>query len=224
MQPNNIWQVFTKGSGMRTENKLFLITGHSRTGTTYMSYLFSMLGYDVGHEKMGEHGISSWMMAACVNPTWGEQVIRNQFNFKYIIHNIRNPVDTISSIIAEDSHHDRCRARRFRERFIIIDGNPVEAAVRSYLGWHKLIMSIKPDLVVKVEDAKHIIPKWLVNEAKLPVKEENKDLDSNINNRDKHEVSVNEIVEHTNNEILDKLLEFCSKYYKDVEEKLNAVY
>jgi rhodanese-related sulfurtransferase len=40
-----------------------LIAGHPRTGTGYAAALCRQLGVDVGHEKLGASGISSWMFA-----------------------------------------------------------------------------------------------------------------------------------------------------------------
>jgi hypothetical protein len=46
------------------ESLPFLITGVPRSGTGYMAKLMQALGYDVGHEIIRPHGISSWLWAA----------------------------------------------------------------------------------------------------------------------------------------------------------------
>lgn len=44
------------------EKRKFLILGHPRSGTGFMSILLQRYGYRVGHEWMMEDGISSWML------------------------------------------------------------------------------------------------------------------------------------------------------------------
>lgn len=66
-----------------------LVTGCGRSGTTYTSKLFQAAGYDVHHEdEKGSFGTVSWFL-----------VLPKDRNRKYgvVLHQIRNPIDTISS-------------------------------------------------------------------------------------------------------------------------------
>lgn len=79
-------------------SKKLLITGCGRSGTRYISTLLNNLGLDIPHEvKMGKHGISSWLMAV-PNPSypWGPQFERS--NFTHIVHQVREPLKTITSL------------------------------------------------------------------------------------------------------------------------------
>lgn len=75
------------------------ITGCGRSGTTFTSELFSRLGYKVGHERFLLHGISSWMLSSNQKKVpWGPS--RHDFSKLYlpIVHQVRNPISTISSM------------------------------------------------------------------------------------------------------------------------------
>jgi hypothetical protein len=54
----------------------FIIVGCCRSGTGYMSALFTACGYDVGHERLGKHGISSWCWAVTDTTTPGSGLPR----------------------------------------------------------------------------------------------------------------------------------------------------
>jgi hypothetical protein len=74
-----------------------LITGCGRSGTSYISNLLTSLGLDIGHETMGKDGIASWLLAVNTDLVpWGPPP--KLFTFKTVIHQIRNPLDTISSL------------------------------------------------------------------------------------------------------------------------------
>lgn len=79
-------------------NKKMLITGCGRSGTRYISTLLKNMGIDVPHEvKMGKHGISSWLMAVPnVSYPWGPQC--NKKAFTHIVHQVRDPLKTITSL------------------------------------------------------------------------------------------------------------------------------
>ena len=83
----------------------FLVAGHPRTGTGYMSSLFRSAGIEVGHEWIGNSGISCWMFATpdgnyADGPRKDiKNKSRKDFEFKYIIHNVKNPFTSMSSIV-----------------------------------------------------------------------------------------------------------------------------
>lgn len=66
-----------------------LITGCGRSGTNFTSDLLNKLDIDVKHEKLGTQGIVSWLEAPKIN----------KYNdYDLILHQIRNPLDCISSM------------------------------------------------------------------------------------------------------------------------------
>lgn len=78
------------------EEFLVLITGCGRSGTKYMATLMQRSGLDLQHEEPGRNGSIAWPMAvdAFYSP-WGECF--KQHKFKHVFHQVRNPLDTISS-------------------------------------------------------------------------------------------------------------------------------
>ena len=148
-----------------------LAIGHPRCGSGYVSELLKSCGLDVGHERMGQHGISSWMFAVedDENP-WARDPLaltRKHKHFGHIIHFVRNPRTAIPSIIRENRHAEKSYA--FRRKHIMstfgVDldaaGSDVERAILSYLYWNKLIEGQRVDLTVRVEDAEESALRFL---------------------------------------------------------------
>lgn len=82
-------------------NKI-LIIGLPRNGSTFISQAFRLNGIDVGHESIGKDGISSWVLASksdieYLGPTYN-QVLKKYDNQVNLFHQIREPIQTISSI------------------------------------------------------------------------------------------------------------------------------
>ena len=81
---------------LRTEGKC-LITGCGRSGTKYAATLLSAAGLRIGHETMDRDGIASWLLAALpAAPGWGPS--GEDFHFRTILHQVRNPLAAISSM------------------------------------------------------------------------------------------------------------------------------
>jgi GR25 family glycosyltransferase involved in LPS biosynthesis len=144
-----------------------LAVGHPRCGSGYMSELFKACGLDVGHEKMGKHGISSWMFAVeddeypwALNPL---ARTRKNKHFGHVVQFVRDPRQAIPSIIRENRHAEKSYA--FRRKHILsafgVDldaaGCEVERAMMSYLYWNKLVEAQAIDLTVRVEDAEECV-------------------------------------------------------------------
>lgn len=70
-----------------------LVTGCGRSGTLYISKVFQVLGYDVQHERWGEHGISSWYL---LFPEQSNVILSHYSNF-FVYHITRHPLNVISS-------------------------------------------------------------------------------------------------------------------------------
>ena len=84
------------------KNKQFVIIGCPRSATGYASKFFQHNGLQVGHEILGKHGISSW----CIVPGGDHKLFGPSFNEviqkcpeNKIYHQVRNPVDTINSLM-----------------------------------------------------------------------------------------------------------------------------
>ncbi|NEO35141.1 MAG: hypothetical protein F6J90_01995 [Moorea sp. SIOASIH] len=138
------------------KEKLFLITGHPRCGSGFMSNLFRQLGFDIGHEKLGQDGVSSWLMAVKdLNAPWGDNSSSYYVKFNYLILYVRNPQDALPSILLENEVE---RSLNFRRNYILrqLDfdinqfSHPLDKAIAYFLGLNKIIELQKPDQVVKV--------------------------------------------------------------------------
>ncbi|HKU53767.1 MAG TPA: hypothetical protein VJP60_00260, partial [Rhizomicrobium sp.] len=80
----------------------FLIVGHPRCGTTSASGICLQLGLDVQDEKVGEDGISSWMMAVedRSNPFGNDQLSRSRHHLSWdqmilVVRDIRTAVPSV---------------------------------------------------------------------------------------------------------------------------------
>jgi hypothetical protein len=133
-------------------NREFLIIGHPRSGTKYMSDLFIANGFDVQHETIGQHGTSNWQFAVRAEkyPFDVDGIRRQDVEFKTVIHVMRHPLHAINSIAFTEWGSDN-----FRASFIPLCGNQFERAIMSYYGWNMLIQSQQPDKTIALENAKN---------------------------------------------------------------------
>jgi hypothetical protein len=148
-----------------------LVIGHPRCGSGYLSQLLGALGLDVGHEKMGKSGISSWMFAVVdISPyALDKYALSRKFShFQFTIHHVRNPRDAIPSIMRENLHSSESYA--FRRKHILqrfgmnLDDatSEIEKAILSYVYWNKIVEESKVDLVVRVEDEEEALKAFLI--------------------------------------------------------------
>ncbi|MEJ2171778.1 MAG: hypothetical protein P8X59_03260 [Woeseiaceae bacterium] len=82
----------------------FLITGCGRSGTSYMAKVLQAYGIGAGNERIGAEGVVGWQFAfdTSVRYVKGRHVkiwlIRpDQYSFRRIFHQVREPVKVISS-------------------------------------------------------------------------------------------------------------------------------
>lgn len=142
---------------------MLLITGHQRSGTGYMAALCRSMGLDVGHERPGEDGISSFQYAVDTDTVPFHSVDQNRgrkwYEFDDIIHVVRHPLHVIASTAFTDMNG----AIEWQARFIPVTAPPehrIRQAVQTWLGWNELIEK-QADIRVRVEDAEEELPKIL---------------------------------------------------------------
>ena len=111
------------------DKRKFLVLGHPRSGTGFMANLLSKYGYEIGHEEMGKDGISSWMFTVDDYQVYVDNSLnRENFNFDYIIMNLRHPIDIISSTYYTENTSKK--SLEYRKKHINLEGlNQVEMAV-----------------------------------------------------------------------------------------------
>lgn len=137
---------------MEKENKKILGMGHPRTGTGYTANLIKRLGLDVGHEVMFKDGIVAWQLATnetdlpfmnrCKN------VYFDSFNWETKIYNLRNPLNSIVSIVFTET-----KTLEFRNMIgkIEMEKNRVSMAIQSILCFDEIITEKKPDIIFRIE-------------------------------------------------------------------------
>jgi len=135
--------------------------GHPRCGSGYTASLLEALGLEVGHEKLLGNGIVSWMFAVDRDAPWAlnDGARSRRFkHFKNIVRFVRNPVDSVPSIIRDDLRSSE--SKEFRRDCILealgidVDSYPtaLERAVASLVYWDDLVSEMNPKLTFRVED------------------------------------------------------------------------
>ena len=152
-------------------HRQFLVTGHPRTGTGYAASLLSQLGFDVGHEKAGVDGLSSWMFAADARRyPYAQDTIaasRRTLHWDTLLHIVRDPVTAVPSIMrdniwAQPSYQFR-RDHIAEQTGIELDTLPnnLEKAIMSLVSWNQMVLEMKPDCWFRLEEAHGALPRFL---------------------------------------------------------------
>lgn len=142
---------------------MLLITGHQRSGTGYMAALCQAMGLDVGHERVGKDGCSSFQFAVDTKTVCFHSAEQNKgrahYRFDRIIHVVRHPLHVIASTAFTDMNG----AIEWQAKFVPVTapaGHGIRRAVQTYLGWNELIEEQTAEMV-RVEDAENVLPELL---------------------------------------------------------------
>lgn len=141
---------------------MILITGHQRSGTGYMAMLCQAMGLDVGHERVGRDGVSSFMFAVdtptvCFHSREQNRG-RKHYKFDRIIHVVRHPLNVIASTAMTDKNQ-MDKALRWQSKFVPVntDEGRIRQAIQTYIGWNALVEEQTDDRI-RVEDADIELP------------------------------------------------------------------
>lgn len=144
----------------KDREKLILGIGHPRTGTGYTAKLLQSWGLDVLHEKMGKHGTVDWTLSPADKSLW-QPIKFDDFEWKHIIYCVRNPRDTIASLVyTEDIKPDSFNFR-VQKTFMRTKDSKLFNAISSILAWDKLITAIEPDFIFRIEDESNNLFEYL---------------------------------------------------------------
>ncbi len=148
-----------------------LAVGHPRCGSRYMSELLTACGLDVGHERIGEHGISSWRFAveddresSALDPLSSS---RKNTHFGNVVQFVRDPRTAIPSIVRENQRSEKSYAFRRKHIRGVFDvdldaaRSEVEKAVLSYVYWNKIIERQQVNLRVRIEEGEAALHDFL---------------------------------------------------------------
>lgn len=204
------------------KNTKFLIIGHPRCGTGYMSKLFKLNGFDVGHEIVGDNGVSDWQYAIendkCFSWTNG---CRNDYTFDVIIHNVRDPFTALNSIIFTENYHFSKKplakvSEDFRKKHIgFIENNEYDDAASSFLGWNKIIEDQNIKNVARIEHAFEDLKDLNYLKEDLPNKKVNSRKHRTLNKDEWNKISP---------ENIEKLEKFCEHYgYDSIKERISNI-
>lgn len=183
-----------------------LVTGHPRSGTTYMAKLLQAHGLKVGHEHMRSDGISSWMMAIDTpeKAPFGDGSRLRDYEFDTIIHVVRDPLKVLASSIQTESK----ASLEYRKAFASVpeDYNVYEEAVHILLAWDEAIRKLSPTHTVRVEDADTSLPQLLDIKADGPLPR------ANVNSREHSELTWHELKQHLRHDLAERMESYSRQY------------
>lgn len=206
-----------KGSKLK-----FLILGHPRTGTGFMSKLFQHNGWDVGHEIIGKDGTANWVYAIKDDRCFEWVLLnRNDLDWEIVIHNVRDPYAAITSVFLTETAKNSpdspevAESEAFRKKYLDIPNTGIiNKVAASFIGWNKIIADQNPEFTVRVE------------RAFADLKESGflkKDLKNKKVNARHHAVVSKEEWGKLDKDLLNKLDDFCAKYgYLSLSERLKS--
>lgn len=219
-------QIRAQNHFKRVEYKDFLCIGHPRCGISSISYYLTQMGYNVGHENMGENGVSSWILAVeDENYPWGNIKEKFRYYFKNVIHVVRNPYDAIPSIILENKYSPGNKSYKFIKKHIKkilninlpdVDFNNLslldetELALKTIIYWNKICELCKPETICKVEDISSL-QKFNTKNISIDTtkKNSNKKYDGKVYEKP---TITNDIYEKLDANLKQELQNFCKKY------------
>lgn len=135
------------------KKRKIIVVGCGRSGTLYMSKVFEILGLDVGHEKLGKDGISSWYHSFGNRQ---KKLIQAQMknDERIVIHLLRDPIDVVNSMVLVSKDTSRRGLAYFRDLCpeIAKDYEDFELAMAYWIHWNKMIeqRSCKVNLRINV--------------------------------------------------------------------------
>lgn len=127
------------------KRKKLVVIGCGRSGTGFSTRLFQELGLDIKHEEMGKDGTSSWPATL-----WNHL----PQEFEHIFHQVREPLNAISSIqtFVEGSW-------RFigRQNFFKLTDDKILNSANYWYHWN-LLAETRTDFRYRVEDIFDLLP------------------------------------------------------------------
>ena len=137
------------------KDRLVLITGCSRSGTSYMSDFLRLNGIQVDHERDAADGTVSWTMVVDAPWTpWGPG--RRGFRYRHILHQVRHPLKAIGSIVNEEQ-----RAWDFIQTYMpqVREHDPILVRAVNYWIYWNLAAEKMAELTYRIEDVDKALPK-----------------------------------------------------------------
>lgn len=199
--------------------KNILGLGHPRTGTGYTHRIMQTWGLKMGHEYMADDGIVAWQLVHENGPWPFIDTVKEGgvYDFKHIIYNVRNPKDSIPSIVYTENKSKESVNFRKQHLRINLAGNPVEAAIRSIVRFDQIITKRKkPDFIFRIEDGAEDLYKFL-EEAGYKVQWNETEIGKKYNKRSHAGWdSLSDHVKSVDQEHKNLINAYCRKYGYDL--------
>lgn len=187
---------------------MILITGCPKSATVYISTLLQNLGLDVRHESMGMQGSADWMLAPgkeskpWVGPSFNE--------FTLILHQVRHPLDTISSCQKLSR-----RALQYIHSYLPVETNSLEETCMAiWYYWNKMAEEIS-SWTYKIEQLPEISNIFCKKIGYPDLMEKKYELDSvpkNINSAKPYTLLTWEKCDKINLVLSDKIKQLAKRY------------
>lgn len=208
---------------------MILGLGHPRTGTRFTAATCLSLGLDVGHEALGKDGIVSWLLVKQKGPyPFMPSNIKKRPKYKHLIYNVRNPIDTVPSVVYTENTNPI--SLNFRKKLFKHSSNQLESTIDSILYFDDVITTLKPNITFKVEEIEKLEDFLQINYAchnkenivhfnctDDPAWNYTEDLNTVINKRE-HNDFASLLKKFTVSDMhKDKINSFCKKYqYEEI--------
>jgi hypothetical protein len=146
----------------KPKSNLILGIGHPRTGTGYTSKLLQSWGLDVRHEKMGDHGTVDWSLSYKDHSIW-QNIKFDDYNWEHIIYSVRNPKETINSLIFTEDVEGKPSFKKRSEMTRISGRYPrLVNAIISIVETDKIIRESFPEMFTyRIEDQEELLFNYL---------------------------------------------------------------
>jgi len=128
----------------------YIIIGCPRSGTGYASKFFN-----IGHEKLNKNGIASWCLVN-TPPLYGPSLegVKIKLPETPIFHQIRNPIDTISSFLSISN-------KAWKYFYNVLDLNHLNSKIKNgmniYYQWNLMAKEIS-EFTYKLEQIEQTFP------------------------------------------------------------------
>lgn len=192
--------------------------GHPRTGTGYTCQLLNSWGLDVGHEVLKKDGVIAWQLAPTTSfplpYIYTDDLRYENYQWETIIYNVRNPLDSIYSIVYTEKS-----TLPFRRYFFKNDDpnyTDIECAIQSILTWDSIILSKQPHVVFRIENEQHKLFDVL-SEKYLGLQWNDEIINIKYNCRNHPTFSTNpSLLENVRYDLKKQLNNFCIRYGYDI--------
>jgi hypothetical protein len=149
-----------KSDCLNLAKQKLLVTGCGRSGTTYMAKFLEKSGYDIHHESAGTEGCVSWPMIVNYYSPWTQP---NEDSFDHIFHQVRHPLDVITSWYENLKNLDRGEWNFIRKHLSQIDrSDSLIVHCAKYWYYWNLLAEEHAEWRYRIEDFESILPEFAI--------------------------------------------------------------